>query len=59
MTTRAEREDYLKEAAYNLFKLKAEDVIIDLLTDSGRFSSDERESVVGVDARRRILCRQP
>jgi tyrosine phenol-lyase len=35
MTTRAEREDYLKEAAYNLFKLKAENVIIDLLTDSG------------------------
>ena len=35
MTTLAEREGYLKEAAYNLFKLKAENVIIDLLTDSG------------------------
>lgn len=35
MTTRAERELLLQTADYNLFLLKAENVIIDLLTDSG------------------------
>ena len=35
MTTRNERERYLQEAFFNLFLLKAENVIIDLLTDSG------------------------
>lgn len=35
ITTRDQREAYLRDAAYNLFLLKAENVIIDLLTDSG------------------------
>lgn len=35
MTTRAERRAHLRDAAYNLFEVRAEHVLIDLLTDSG------------------------
>lgn len=35
MTTREERERYLEAAGYNLFMVKAENIVIDLLTDSG------------------------
>jgi tryptophanase len=35
LTTRPERERILQTAGYNLFKVRAEDVVIDLLTDSG------------------------
>ena len=34
-TTRAQREQFLKAANHNLFLLAADDVLIDLLTDSG------------------------
>ncbi len=34
-TTRKERQELLQSVDYNLFALKSEDVIIDLLTDSG------------------------
>jgi len=35
MTTRQQREEAIRKAGYNLFKLAAEDCLIDLLTDSG------------------------
>ncbi len=34
-TTRAEREQLLRKACYNVFLLDSEEVLIDLLTDSG------------------------
>jgi tryptophanase len=42
-TTREEREILLKKAHYNLFLIKAHDVIIDLLTDSGTSAMSSKQ----------------
>lgn len=42
-STREEREEWLKAAHYNVFQLKADEVFIDLLTDSGTNAMSDRQ----------------
>lgn len=51
MTTPAEREEHLRRAGYNVFLLPAEEVLIDLLTDSGTaaMSSEQWAAVMRGD----------
>ena len=51
MTTRDERREILAKAAWNMFRMRAEDIIIDLLTDSGTgaMSSEQWAAVMRGD----------
>jgi tryptophanase len=42
-TTKSQRQNWLKEAQYNAFKLKAENVYIDCITDSGTSAMSQNQ----------------